>query len=409
MPRAEKIRAQTTPEDGPLLETGFANSLYRPQPHAAVSDHVREKVNLQLEDKPTGRKLIFDIEKQATLIEDLNLFVTLPALAVPGDGTYIRYADFPLWQAIEKITYKYTSNGLTEYTCDKEFSDYRFENDEVQRCIEAYGNGNLTPAQRNTLATAPQSVRMRLPTPWRDIRCHNPIISALANKIRIEIQLREARDFVQTDGTKPATLTLTDIRLEQQYIHMTGADRAEATSLTLVPDGLSYLFQEEQTVHKTIPANQLGGANPFVVDLNDFDGPIACMTIIVRRESDLDGTSPNTNYYNIDTTLMENMSYFVTSNGISLFEETSAEKELAYYVQKYHKSGPGIEQLLLFWDEVPQAKNTATGHISIGNFSNPKLHIRRPTVNPEALDLTIIARRHNWLNHQAGNLQKIWN
>lgn len=409
MPRQEKIRAQTTPEDGPLLETGFGNSLYRPQPHMSFSDHVREKVNLEHADQVTGRKLIFDIEKQATMLEDLNLRVVFPALAVPGDGTYIRYADFPLWQLVEKITIKYTSNTLAEYDPDILFSDHRFKSNEHQECTEAYANGGLTAAQRNTLATAPQTVRMRVPTPWFNKACHNPIISALANKIRVEFQLRQARDIIQTDGTKPATITLSGIRLEQQFIHVTGADRAEATSLTLRPDGLSYLYKEQQSVHKVIPAGALGPANDFVIELNDFDGPITCITGMLRTSEQLDGTSPDPAHYEIDTTLLNGLTYRMTSNGISLFEETEADRELPYTVQKYFGSGPGIEQILFYWDELPQAENVASGHISIGNFSNPKIFLRSAVANAEELTLTLIARRFNWLNAQAGNIQLIWN
>ena len=106
MPRAEKIRAQTTPEDGVLLETGFQNSIFHPRSHVAFSDSVREKVNQNVPDQLSGRKIIFDIEKQATLLEDVNLNLTLPALAIPGDGTYIRYQNYPLWSLFEKVVIK---------------------------------------------------------------------------------------------------------------------------------------------------------------------------------------------------------------------------------------------------------------------------------------------------------------
>ena len=62
--------------------------------------------------------VIFEIDKDATLIEDLNLRYIRPALAIPVDGTYARYVDFVALAAIEYIEYKYSSNNIVRYHPD---------------------------------------------------------------------------------------------------------------------------------------------------------------------------------------------------------------------------------------------------------------------------------------------------
>lgn len=408
MPVSELIRTQTTPEDGALLLTGYQNSMFAVREPKRASDRIREKLYLDHADTVAGRSLKFEIEKTATYLDDLRLECTLPALAVPGDGTFIRYPDFPLWQAIESIEYKFGSNHIATFTPESNFLEYLQATDERKECIEVHSQGGLTPAQRNTRAIADQKVQMWLPSPWRFQKCHDPVISALANKLAITIKLRGSAYMYQTDGTKPANLTYSGIKLFTHVVHVVGSERAEVTSLTLAPNGLSYLFKEELNSVKSVDVGKLSPANWHVIDLIDFTGPIASLHAIIRKESDIDPLGPEPKLYEIDGALLQDVIYNIRSSNKDVQEETDANIELAYDTEKYYSSGPAIGHLRAHWDEYPEMLNCASGHISFGNLNNPQFRIKGPA-NAERLEVTFTAFSHNWLNHQGGNLQAVWN
>lgn len=407
MPRAEKIRAQTTPEDGPLFAAGFNNSLFKPEPHGAFTDYVREKQLLKLANTNLGNEIHFEIDKNATFIEDLILRWDVDALAVPGDGTYIRFQDFSFSQ-IEEVVVRYSSNHIVTYRPDNVWSDYKFMTNEKQEAFEVLHSGNLSAAERNTKAAAGQRFRFRLPMYWNDKKFQLPIIAALANKIKVTVKTRAPALCLQSDGTKPTPVAMVSPTVEMQYIHVTAKEREEFTAQTLKPNGLSYLIEEFQFKTVQASAGEINSSGK-TIELNDFDGPIPRICVIVRKLSDVQSASNDPNYYNIDTSLFEDWTYKMEANGMDLFEETDVKQEIANYVSKFYCAPPSIEQILIFWDECPKYNNVASGHLSIGNFQNPKLILKSAVANTDDLVLTIIAKRWNWTNDQAGNLQKIWN
>lgn len=410
MPQVEIIRAQSTPEDGVLLTTGFGNQQWVPKPIKVYSDKVRQKTESPYDDKQSGSVIKFEIDKDAVLLEDLSLEFIRPAVAVPVDGTYIRYQDFASLACIEYIEYKYTSNNIVRYEPIFDFdSCYLSRCDETKRCYETLNDGNLSAAQRNTQALSPQKTHFLLPSPWRGIAGNEPILTALANKIIISVKFNRADAILQSDGTKPRTITFTDIKLTQQKIHMTGSDREEITAATMSPDGISYKFDEPILEDIRIPAGALGLAQPFKKKVENFTGPTTHITGILRRAVDLDTSSNDPNFYSIDGSLLQGLQFEMKSGVLSLFEPTTTDKQQIYYDCKYRYSGPETQQIRLFWDEKPDAVNCSSGHISFSNFDNPQIFIRSENVNAEEYVLTLIGHRHNWNNHQAGNLQKIWN
>lgn len=407
MPRSEKIRIQTSPEDGILFSSGAQNSLFRRAQAGVFTDFVREKQVSTKNSISAGREVIFDIEKNGTFVEDLVLKWKIGALEIPGDGTYIRLQNFSYSQ-IEEIEYKYSSNHIVTYRPDSTWAEYKFKDMEKQLCHESIHSGEMTPAERNTRATAEQTFRYKLPSPWGQCKTHLPLISALANKLRVTIKFRTPGFIIQTDGTKPSSLTIIEPSIEYQYLHLTAKEREEFTGQTLATKGTSFLFDEFQYFTKEALAGQINSGG-FTIELNDFTGPISKLCILVRRSSDLLQATANTNYYDMDTTLFDGWDYEMESNGLKLFERTSVEQEIANYVEKFYSSPPSIEQIILFWDELPEFKNVASGHLTFSNLSNPKLRLFSDVANTEDITLTMIACRHNWYNHQAGNIMKIWN
>lgn len=411
MPHAEIIRAQTTPEDGALFEVGLRHSKWIKEHHVSFTDDVRQKLVIELSDKVSGQQLIVAFEKESTLLEDVDIVLTPQALTVPADGTYIRYVDWLNVAVAKLFEWRYGSNTLATYRNDVVFSDVQYLEDERKYNETRLLNGDMSAAQRNTFAANPEPIRIKVPSPWRGLRGHSPLISALANKLVLHVQLAEAREIVQSDGTRPASITFSKIQVHHQNVHTTGALRGEYTGLTLQPRGISYLVQDREVFDFVVPANSLGSNSDHTIELRDFDGPISKMSVLIRTTEQLDPTNGTAiDPFAIDTKYLEGLQYNIKSNGMDLQDPEIMDNDGVYKINKFYKCRYSTRQATFLWSEFPCEKNVSSGSLSFGNFTNPRLLLRNAKLanNHPELQVTIIADRWNWNVHQRGNLQRVW-
>lgn len=411
MPHPEAIRAQTGPEDGALFSVGLKNSKWLPRPHVAFTEDLRQIANFEVPDIRLGTEVIIPIEKTCTLIEDVYLEITPPALVGAGAFTYIRYAEYLALALLTKVKWSYGSNTLQEYNLLHQFQERNLKNDEQRANFDYLTAGNLSAAARNTYAAAPTPIRVKIPTPWIDQRCHSPCISALANKLTLTLTMAFPAAVVQTDGTKPAALTLSACKLSYQQIHFTGATRQEMTALTNRPNGLPYLYDDVGLMEYQIPANTFRATgNEFVQELRDIDGSVSRMYITIRTQAQLDPTTADPDPYAIDSTYLNGLEYRITSNSMDLQDPETQIMDGIVKFDKFYGCRLDTQQVLVLWAEFPQTKNCASGSLTFGNFTNPKLFLKNPLlagVHP-ALTVSIQFYRHNWLVHQRGVIQKVW-
>jgi len=411
MPNAEVIRAQTTPEDGALFSVGLRDSKYKPEPHVAFTEDLRQKGVTELADIRLGTSVIVPFEKTCTLLEDVEFEFTPPVLTGAGGATYIRYVDFLAYAIIAGIKWTYTSNTLQQYNMDVEWSDLQFMTDEKRENEEYLVGGNLSAAARNTYATAPYKLRVRVPCPWKDQRCHSPLISALASKLTLQIDFNNPAFVVQTDGTKPTTLTLTNCAVVFQQIHTTGHTRQEFTAITNSKNGISYLYDDENRLEFDIPQNYFQNTNnQFVQSLTEIDGPIRKARLIIRTQAQLDPTNANVAPYEIDTTYLHGLRYQIVGNNMDIADPEAQDTDGVRKIQKFHQCRYDTQQAEMLFEEYPEAHNVASGNVSFGNFTNPRLFLSNPLlagVHP-ALRVTVLYYRFNWLIHQRGVIQKVW-
>lgn len=411
MPNPEVIRAQTTPEDGALFDTSLARSKWIHFPHETFTDDVRQKLVLEIGQKNSGQQIIVPFEKQSTFLEDTDLILTPQALVVPGDGTFIRYVDWLGIAAVKQFEWRYGSNTLATYRPEVVFSEIQYLKDEKKANETLLLLGDLSAAERNTYAANPKPLRVKIPSPWRGLRGHSPLICGLANKLTLEIRLAEAREIIQSDGTRPSTIAFSDIHLDQQSIHTTGSIRSQFVGLTLDPRGVSYLIKDYEVFDYIVPANTLNANSDHTIELRDFDGPISKMSVIVRTTAQLDPTSGTTiDPYAINTNFLDGLHYAIRSNSMDIQDPEVMNNDGVFKINKFFKCRHSTRQGTFLWAEFPCAKNVASGSVSFGNFTNPRLVLRNAElagVHPE-LQITIIGDRWNWNVHQRGNLQKVW-
>lgn len=410
MPNPEVIRAQTSPEDASLFSVGLTNSAFLPEKHIAFSELIRQKLSIEKDNVKSGGELVFQFEKESTLLEDVDLLVTPSALAVAGGGTFIRYVDYLAPAVIKEITWKYGGNTIKSYTGDEIFESILRLEDEKRFNVDKLLLGNLTSASRNSYALNPTPIRIPIPSVWKDLLCHSAITCGLANKLQLSIRFQDVGLLIQTDGTKPSSVTFSDVHLDYQVIHTTGHLRSEIVSETLSPDGVSYLIDDQQVFNYDIEPNALGVGTKKTISLDDFDGPIRSMTVLIRTFDQLDPTSSNPAPYEIDTSFIEGMSYVIKSNGMDLVDQSVTEQDDIKQTDKFYKCKFTTECITWLWEEFPLAKNCASGSLTFGNFSNPRVILQNDSlggVHPRLL-ITIIAHRHNWVVQQGGNYQKVW-
>ena len=322
MPAPETLRAQTGPEDGALFEVGLKNSFFLPQPHNAYTDDVEEKLPITLGTLSLGREFKFDVEKDATLLRDLDFVFTPPALAVPGDGTYIRYCDWLPLALVESVEWKYGGNSIQRYdTQDIVYSNIRYFSDECKSIWRYLMMGDTSAAERNTYAAAPdRPLRCMIPSPWKWIDCHSPLIAGLANKLTVHIRLRTPREVIQTDGTKPTSLDISNSYIDKRVMHFNGLTRGEYVGLTNTPEGVSYLYDDIQLSKFVIPAGALG-SRPYAIELRDLDGPVSRIDFIIRTTAQIDPTTADVDIYDIDTDIHRGLSHAIVSNTMNIDDE----------------------------------------------------------------------------------------
>jgi len=416
MPQSSKIRAQVGPEDGPLITTGYQNSLFAKQGIMNTTDFAIEekKDQTDLATVNTGTTQTFYLEKEGTEAGDLTLVGRLPAVEplVGGGKTYVRCSDYvglAILHPTEAITYGYSVNNLDRTFPDKIYKEIKLSQDEVRAIYDSLLIGNKTQAERNTLATAEQEFRVPLPHPWEGQGNQLPIC-ALANKVKITVRLNDAANIIETDGTKPATVPISDLHMRYELIHLPGPDRAEVMGLCNTAQGLVTLFDENKKLDFDVPANALQTAPHeagYPIDLSDLDGPVKNLYVLVRNLADIDNAVANPKPYEFDTNLLDAITFQVRSNDKILFEPSKASGLQIEHLKKLYGCKPDINALYAWWDAEPKCKDFASGHLQMSSYTNPRLYLKS-SIAHSALRISVIASGHNWTIQKGGSIQRMW-
>lgn len=416
MPQSSKIRAQVGPEDGPLITTGYRNSLFAKQGIMNTTDFAIEEKRDDT-DQPSinsGSTQVFYLEKEGTEAGLLTLCVTIPALEplVTGGKTYVRGSDFlglAILHPTEAVTISYAVNSLDRTFPDKIYKEYKLSSQEVRTIYEAMLIGNKSQPERNTLATAVQNVRIPIPNPWEGQGNQLPIC-ALANKVKITVRFNDAANFIETDGVKPATVAFTNVFLRYELIHMPGPDRAEVVALTSTAQGLVTLFDEAKKLDFDVPVNALQNTPTeagYPLDLSDLDGPVKNFIVLVRNLADVDNGVANPKPYEFDTNILDAITAQVRSNDKILFEPTTASGIQLEHLKKYYGCQPDINGLYIWWNYEPKCHDFASGHIQMSSYTNPRLYLKS-TIAHAALRVSVITSSHNWTIQKGGSIQRMW-
>lgn len=404
------LRYNTGPQDGSLFALGFEYCLFKYQPWEVAGDKVRQtdKTTFVQSEISPGKKIALEFEKTGTFLEDVIMKTTYGPVTGIGAGTYARFIDWAGLGVVQKIEVTYQQNTIQSYDNLGLFIDYFRDHDITHRNVFRDGlAGGLSTSRRNTRALSNQVFSTYLKPYWYGMRGHCPLLTALANKIRILIYLAPLTDILESDYTQGATSTLTQIEFLSEIINLTGADRESAVMPTFTPRGLSYLVQRKSVIsYQKIPA----GTTSYVVNLSGLTNPFYAIYFILQRNSE-----QNTNFqkkpFKLNISDFKNISYsaFRDSSNIKL-QEISDYRDFANIWQKFHCGSQWVAPIGFYSaTEIADLKNACLGSWNAQNINNFQHEIKFSTPLAEDLLITYVIYEHNWINHQAGEISTVFN
>lgn len=404
------MRLNTGAPDGSLFATGILHSYFKPCQWQVIADKIRDiQVADVVGNLNLGTTISFDYDKIGTLLEDVKLDLTISAVVGQGAGTYARVCDFGGLALVPQTQLTYQQNTLHTNTNIDLFVEYIRDHDITHRRVfEHQLGGRLSEPQRNTRATAPQTFRVYLKPYWYMLAGHCPIIVALANKLKFKVTLAAAQDFVQTDFTNQATVSLTSAQSVFEVINTTGTDRDSFSKLTFTPAGQTYLFEEKHDIaYQTLAAASVKS----VVDLKGYVLPFSSQYYLFQRAADL--TTPwakkpfELSAADFQTYIQ---SLTIKDGSNATFITLNAPFDFADHYQKHHAKSQYRYPVMAYCpSEIADLKNINLGSFNAANINNFQAQLIYKAALPVDFMLTVINFEHNWINHQGGELQTVFN
>lgn len=403
------LRINTGAADTALFTVGFNNSFFIRRPWAILSDKVRARFRRYYQDNVNfGTAYSYQYPKDGVLLEDVYLQMELSAVVGAGVGTYARYCDWIGYAAIKSVKLNYTQNNLlivkpTHYFT-KHIRDYNLNNQDI---FDAMVKGNLTAAERNTLATATQYVRIPLKLFWDQLPCHTPVITALAQYLTLDIEFQDKENVVQTDYTLGATATLNSLTFVYDVINFTGSDRDQATTPTFTARGQTFLIEETKSQdYVKIPA----ASTSFSYKFTGFTAPFSNIYALFQPYANI-STSYTRKPFELTAADLNLISDYNLKDGELEIQSIQVNRgELQEQWQKRHKISKFRKPLLfLSVTEVADIKNQNLGSLNASNLNDFTFNINFNSALPEDYAISFVFFQHNWVNHQAGEFQRAFN
>ena len=405
------LRLNTGAPDGSLFATGFQHSYFKPCQWQVIADKIRDIQTADVIGNLTlGTTISIEFDKIGTILEDTKLDLTLSAVVGAGVGTYARVCDFGGLALVPQVQLTYQQNVIQTQTNIDLFVKYLRDHDITHRRVFEYQlGGRLSAAQRNTRATAPQTFRTYLKPYWYMLAGHCPIIVALANKLKFKISLAAAADFIQTDFTNQATVTLTAAQSVFEVVNTTGIDRDTFSRLTFTPAGQTYLMEETHDIgYQTCVA----GSARNVLDLKGFVLPFSSQYFLIQRALDVTTPWAKKPFEFSASDFNTYFSQLVVRDGSNAnFITLRSPFDVGDHWQKHNaKSQYRVPNVIGYFPaEIADLKNINLGSFNAANINNFQLVIDWKAALPADFVVTIVNFEHNWVNHQGGELQTVFN
>lgn len=401
-----------TPQDVPFsVTTEQAINPYVPPKFAAAYGAKKTMAYIAPFATPSSENGLtvykFKPDKDHDLSLRLWLRITVAALAATG-ATYQRLVEwYPLW-AVDHIDIL-DADSLVVQTIRPSLTTFRrimeTMTDEQRTKIADQLGGNLTPAERNTRALAPQTFYLPIDTWWFDDQRKALAPITLNEYPTFNVYLRPDTQTVQTDGTPPVGGSIVTYPTAPTLViergHVLKHIRTQIMQRIGVPEGVQYAHSRPREIGLlTI----LSGTTEYSAELRTLSGPN------IRINWDLQPvTQTNTNYQYDPFTFTPSdypTSVKITANQQDLLAPIDAA--LLKLATSHRYSGRDTTLRSITYAEVPEHTNLATGHLSLNNLNNPVLVLTWATPTTRDLRLRIYGIQWTIITQVEGTLRSIF-
>lgn len=407
----ELLRINTGAADTQLFTTGFNKSFFARRPWGIMSDTIRTRFRKTItQNLAFGQTATFQYPKTGVLLDDIYLDVTISAITGVGAGTFARlcdYAGLGICSEMKLSSSLYPlQRKLPQHLFMNLIRDHNIEKRDVQ---EAFVAGNLTDAERNTRATAAQTLRVPLKFFWYRLPCHTPVTVALSQFLQVDITFANLSDIVQTDFAGGATATIQSIKWVYDMIQTTGKDRDEASNPVLrTARGKTFLI--EQTNSAALGYQKIAaGSTEAVINLTGLTAPWSTIYVMLQNYADVT-TAFAKKPFDLPLSLFNNVATYAWRDGETVIQDFDDVFDTLDRWEKYHVVGQWRKPLLVACvTEVADIKNQNLGSLNSSNIGNFNFHITFKT--PLAADATLHFTffEHNWVNQQGGEMIRVFN
>ncbi len=280
-----------------VFDENIGNSIYFYRGYKTMRNDYLELKTLAPTDKNVtyGATTDFRIPLYFDKLGPVTLAWDQARLATTG-GTYRRFCDwFPL-ALIEKIEWIYNNNIVhVHYPQKKYLKINKFLSTEQRDAEATCLAGNLSTAQRNTLAASKQEILYEVPLQFTLAPSRYLEIRSLADSPVLRVHWRSLSNVVQTDGTVPVS-AVENCRLIMHAIHFEAAERDIQVMTTEKDTGIVRLVEESKLVTRhptcTIPASLWGGGGAPIsthrVELKNLRTDIRYLAFYIRKKANYD-------------------------------------------------------------------------------------------------------------------------
>lgn len=384
-------------------------------------DFVRQRISISPKSGSTtpgyDSTQLFEIPKRAAILRRLSLRWRTAALAQSA-GSNVRFVDYYGFAAIRRSVLRYASNDIHEIQPMELYLTNRLDHRRKdQEAIARLAGGDLTNAERATLAAGVQNWTTHLPFHFSELPDKCIYLESLGYPLEVEISLDSFVRLTDADGS-PTTAqvsggAISNFRLEAELIHLEDYERDYHVGRTLSDQGLVMAVRE----HRYQPAEAItSSVQDYTYRLTNLKG--ACYEIrwVIQSTLDTAGSaySGRKDYFNfvdfstIGSGTAGDEYWYLDASGIEIVSRTDAQWNIEVENRDLHSGDSGDAIYGQAFGFHPEDRRNCTGHKTWAGMTNPAIVLRFNGNTPSNLQITAISREYNAQHNIQGEIVKLF-
>lgn len=364
--------------------------------HTSVPKHMEHKTILSDSRDITlsvGNYNDFTIPLHSDKLGPLSLCWDQAALTTTG-GTYRRFQDYFPLTLIEKAEFR--SNNAVVYTWRPEKTFWKIHKhlSQVDKDVRAAEMaGNLTTAERNTLAAASQKIIVDLDFPFTLAPDRYQEIRPLAVPPCVRVYWRSLNNIVQTDGTVPVS-AISNLELRTTQFHFEVEEKDTHVHIHESDHGIVRIMEEtmvdETTASTMIPT---GTSGVFQLELKNWKTDVRFAGFWLRPRLNLVANLAVNLTWETDQFIEIDRFRLVTGSGEEIIPWTDGKFNLFRMHNRWYYGPAGTLAAYFYsWSDNPQDELNCEGSYNFQALQNPILEIDVGST-PTAADIYVMTLR----------------